>query len=271
MKLSRTKTSRLLVLVGMVALSLDCAFASADDKQQWGGVKGQIVLDAAAAPAPVPLQITKDQNVCLAKGPIESEDLIVNKGNLGVKNAFVWLIPDDVENPKPLAIHPKLKPIKNKEVVVDQPCCMFVPHVLGMREGQVLIAKNPSPIAHNFHWTGHPLKNPGGNSIIPAGGELKVEGLVADRVPVKMSCDIHPWMSGWIRVFDHPYFAVTDKDGKFEIKDAPAGPCRMVIWHESIGWVDPESDDSKLMKFGRKIDIPAGKSLDRGVIKMKQP
>jgi hypothetical protein len=43
-------------------------------------------------------------------------------------------------------------------------------------------------------------------------------------------------MGAWIRVFDHPYFAVTDADGKFEIKNAPAGKCRIVIWQESIGY-----------------------------------
>jgi hypothetical protein len=254
----------LVPLVGLALLGMISTEARADDKQAWGGVKGQIVLDAPAAPAPMQLQITKDQNVCLAKGPINSEELIVNKANLGIKNVFVWLIPADPAKSTSLAIHPSLKDFKNKSVEVDQPCCMFIPHALVMREGQVLIAKNSSPIAHNFHWTGHPLKNPGGNSIIPAGGQLKVEGLVADRLPVKMSCDIHPWMSGWIRIFNHPYYALTDADGKFHIDNAPAGPCRLVMWQESKGWVAGG-------KNGVEIEIPAGKVLDQGTLKMPAP
>ena len=261
MRLFRFATKFCCIFLVLTSFGLLGPNASA---QQWGGVKGQIVLDAQAAPAPVQLQVTKDQNVCLAKGPLESEEFIVNKANLGVKNVFVWLIPANIVNPVPLAIHPALKQIKNKEVVVDQPCCMFVPHALAMREGQVLVAKNPSTIAHNFHWTGHPLKNPGGNKIIPAGGDLKVEDLSADRVPVKMSCDIHPWMNGWIRIFNHPYYALTDADGKFHIDNAPAGPCRLVIWHEGVGWVVAD-------KNGENIVIPAGQSLDKGVVKMKQP
>jgi hypothetical protein len=234
-----------------------------DDKAgSWGNVKGQIVLDAAAAPEPAKLSVTKDEAVCLAKGALRSEDLIVNKTNLGVKNVFVWLMPTDPD--KPLAVHPDLKEIKQNTVEVDQPCCMFVPHVLGMRQGQVLVAKNPAPIAHNFHYTGHPVKNPGNNVIVPAGGDLKVPGLMADKYPIKMSCDIHPWMSGWIRVFDHPYFAITDADGKFEIKNAPKGACRLFSWHEGVGWVEGD-------KTGTGIEIPAGKTLDRGVVKMKQP
>lgn len=237
--------------------------AKADDgKAAWGDVKGQIVLDAAAAPEPATLSVSKDQNVCLAKGPILSEDLIVKKGNLGVKNVFVWLMP--VDDTKPLEIHPDLKAIKDKTVEVDQPCCMFVPHVLGMRQGQILVAKNPSTIAHNFHYTGHPLKNPGANTIIAAGNDLKIPNLNADKYPIKMACDIHPWMSGWIRVFDHPYFAVTDADGKYEIKNAPAGPCKLYTWQESVGWVEGD-------KNGTAIKIPAGKALDRGVVKMKPP
>jgi hypothetical protein len=169
-----------------------------------------------------------------------------------------------VDPGKPLAIHPDLKEIKQKTVEVDQPCCMFVPHALGMRQGQTLVAKNPATITHNFHYTGHPLSNPGNNTIIPAGGELKITDLKADKYPVKMSCDIHPWMSGWIRVFDHPYFAVTDADGKYEIKNAPTGPCRLFTWHEGVGWVEGD-------KTGTGIEIPAGKALDRGVVKMKQP
>jgi hypothetical protein len=242
---------------------------NADDKNaRWGDVKGQIVLDAPAAPAPVELSVTKDQNVCLAKGPLLGEELVVNKSNLGIKNVFVWLVPDDPQ--KPLAIHPKLQQIKQKKVEVDQPCCVFVPHALCLRQGQDLIAKNPSAISHSFHWTGNPLKNAGGNQIVAAGSDLRIDSLVADRYPVKMSCDIHPWMAGWIRVFDHPYFALTDADGKFEIKDAPTGPCHIMTWQESKGWVFTDRDsDGRVV--GKAILIPEGKALDLGVVKMAPP
>ena len=257
------------------ASSVGVAGDPADDQGQWGNVKGQIVLDAKAAPEQVKLDVTKDQPVCLAKGPLLSEALIVNKANLGVKNVFVWLIHKDIPpNPSdpvpPLAIHPSLREIKSKNVEMDQPCCMFEPHALCMRQGQVLLAKNSSTIAHNFHWSGLPNKNPGGNSIVVAGGELKIGDLVADRVPVKISCDIHPWMSGWVRVFDHPYFALTDKDGRFEIKNAPAGPCRLVTWQEDVGWAVGDMGAAP-GRYGMLIDIPAGKTLDMGVLKMPPP
>ncbi len=256
-------------LVAMAAAPLEPnPIAKPDEKGgAWGNVKGQIVLDAAAAPEPAVLQVDKDQAACLAKGPLTSEDLIVNKGNMGIKNVFVWLLPIDPE--KPFAVHPDLAKIKDKEVVVDQPCCMFVPHALWLRQGQTLVAKNSSAIAHNFHWTGYPLKNPGGNSIIPAGGDLKIADLMADRLPVKLSCDIHTWMTGWVRILDHPYFALTDAEGKFDIKNVPAGPCRIAIWQEKKGWV---ADYGKVgLITGKEIAIAPGKTVDLGVVKMGQP
>src|SRR5205085_6133428 len=143
---------------------------------------------------------------------------------------FVWLTP--APGGAPLTVRPQLKNAMEKQVTIDQPCCRFEPHAIGMREGQELVAKNSAPIAHNVHWTGFPIKNPGGNVIVPAGQEYVIRDLKADTHPVKLSCDIHGWMNAWVRVFDNPYFAVTDKDGKFEIKNAPAGNFRLVAWQD---------------------------------------
>ena len=51
--------------------------------------------------------------------------------------------------------------------------------------------------------------------------------------PIQYKCTIHGWMTGYVRIFDHPYYAVTDENGKFEIKNAPAGKFRIVYWHEN--------------------------------------
>lgn len=241
----------------LLALFLLAASAPA---QQWGDIKGRIVLDADKAPDPKVLQVNKDQNHCLAKGPINSDALIVDPKTLGVKNVFVWLIPDSMNGKLP--VHPALANVPKQKVEVNQPCCMFVPHALCMREGQVLVANNPSPIAHNFHYQS--LKNPGDNKIMPAGGKIEITDLKADRIPVMMNCDIHPWMKGWIRVFDHPYYALTDAAGRFEIKQAPAGKLRAVIWHPEVGWVVGDRN-------GKQIEVAAGQSLDMGDVKMKQP
>src|SRR5205807_9114715 len=133
-------------------------------------------------------------------------------------------------------------------------CCMFIPHALGIRQGQEIVAKNSSTIAHNVNWSGHPLKNPGGNRIVPANQEIVIGGLRADKYPVKLACNIHGWMNAWVRVFDNPYFAVTDGDGQFEIKQAPAGTFRLVAWQESIGYVTN--------RIGIPVTIKANDAID---------
>jgi hypothetical protein len=100
------------------------------------------------------------------------DEWTVNKENRGVRWTIVWLTPSDPK--KPMPVHPILKEIKNKEVEIDQPCCKFVPHALGLRQGQDLLAKNSSPVAHNINWAG--IKNQGGNVLLPASGSYRIDG-----------------------------------------------------------------------------------------------
>lgn len=244
-----------------LALVVACGFgwsgrADAQDAG-WGTVKGQIVFGGAAVPERKKLDVNKDQAQCLAKGPLLSEEWVVNKSNKGVRWAFVWLGPEDPKGKLP--IHPSLEKIKDKDVSMDQPCCQFEPHALGMRAGQNLVAKNSSTIAHNVNWAGRPQTNPGGNVIVPAGKAYVIEGLKADKFPVSISCNIHPWMNAKAFVFDHPYFAVTDADGHFEFKNAPAGKYRLLVWHEAIGYRGGAAG-----RNGEAITIPNNGTADVG-------
>jgi hypothetical protein len=255
---------RTFALLGLLAAAFGASLvltnpSGAQGNGGWGTIKGQVVWQGPI-PKRATLNVNKDQNHCLEKGPLLSEELIVDDKTNGVRDVFVWLAAPTGQK---LPIHPDLAAPKEAEVVMDQPCCQFIPHALAMREGQTLVAKNSSPIAHNSHWTGHPLKNPGGNVIVPAKGEHKIVGLKADRIPVKVTCDIHPWMSAWVRVYDHPYYAVTGPDGTFEIKNAPAGSYQMIAWHEKPGWVLAGGRD------GMPIKIEAGGTTDAGKITMK--
>jgi len=217
-------------LVGLTSLATrpEPAYAQAN---QWAkSVKGQVVFAGAAIPQPKQLQVTKDQEHCLGKGPIVSEEWVINPSDKGIKNVFVWITKPDGTKP-PIA--PDLNVIKDKNVNLDQPVCAFVPHALAMREGQVLVVNNTAPVSHNVNWTGSRAKNPGGNEIITPGGKKNVGNLKADKDPISVSCNIHTWMKGWIRVFDHPYYAVTDADGNFEIKEPPAGKYQIWYWHDT--------------------------------------
>src|SRR5436853_1201082 len=106
---------------------------------------------------------------------------------------------------------------------------------MDLRDVQALVVKNSASIAHNFKWTGNPAVNLGGNVLLPPGAQKEIDDLKADRIPVKFECNIHPWMNGYCRVYDHPYYAVTDTDGNFTIKNAPVGDFKLMIWHPQ-GW-----------------------------------
>ena len=71
---------------------------------------------------------------------------------------------------------------------------------------------------------------------------------------------------GGIGVFRHPYFAVTDEDGKFTIKDAPVGKYRLMAWQEATGWVIINPKDPR--DRGKVIDVKAGGTTDVGQISL---
>lgn len=203
----------------------------------WGDVSGRITWGSDKIPEQGNINIgaNPDAAACMKDGPLKDESWIVNPKNKGLKNVFVWL--EAAKKGDKLPIHPKHAKKPDNKIDVDQPSCAFIPHAIAIREGQILVAKNSSGIAHNFKWTGNPTVNPGGNVLLPPGAAKEIDDLKADRIPVAIECNVHPWMKGWTRVYDHPYFAVTDADGKFTIKDAPAGDYRIKAWHGSGGWL----------------------------------
>jgi len=244
------------LLCGVVALLVVAPRAFAEG---WGTVKGQAVFKGDKVPAAEQLKITRDEAACLKNGPIFAEKYVINPKNKGVKWVVVWLAKDDggkADFDAELPIHPALKEFKDKSVSMDQPCCRFEPHVVVLRKGQEFIGKNSSAIQHNMNIQG--FKGPNVNQLLVAGGKMTVAAnkWKPHYLPVSVSCNIHPWMTARIFCFDHPYFAITDADGNFEIKNAPAGNYRLIALHES-GWVTGG-------KNGKLITIKAGGTTDVG-------
>lgn len=248
----------LVVRASCCALAFALVSVASAQEKQWTNITGQVVYPKDK---PIPqrkaLNVNQDQKVCLAKGPILDESVIVNPKNRGVKNVVVFLRPNGNNANavfKAEEIHPADAKRKVADVVIDQPCCMFVDRVTCARVGDTIVVKNPAAIVHNFFWdsanngTFNPNIQPNQNWKMP-------KPLVEERTPIQYKCTVHPWMTGYVRIFDHPYYAVTDDDGKFEIKNAPAGNYRIVFWHESgVKGGAPG-------RFGEPIQI-AGKTLE---------
>jgi hypothetical protein len=87
---------------------------------------------------------------------------------------------------------------------------------------------------HNVNFQ---LKNITQNPVLAPGATLTVDPQSPERLPGPVTCNIHPWMQSYWMVLDHPYFAVTDEKGNFEIKNAPAGTQKVVVWQEAVGFV----------------------------------
>jgi hypothetical protein len=230
--------------------------SSADDAGAWSTVKGQVVYPAGK---PVPerkkLDVSQDKAHCLSKGDILDESLIVNPKNRGIKNVVVWLRPDnkDVKAKIPAdKVHPSDAQRKPATIAIDQPCCMFVNRITVARVGDTIVAKNSAPVAHNFFWTSG--NNGEFNVTVAKETEWKMpEPLKYESAPIQFKCTIHPWMSGYVRVFDNPYYAVTDENGNFEIKNAPVGKWRLVVWQEKSGFKGGREG-----RFGQQIEIKPG-------------
>jgi hypothetical protein len=218
----------------------------------WGTIKGQVVFKGNKLPPNPEVNLTNDKKHCESKGPILRNELVVNPKNKGVRWVLVWLAPvkefKDVDAPIPT--HSTLKKIPEM-VEIDQPVCVFTPRVIGMREGTRLVYKNSEPIQHNVSINGGPLGPTVNRLLPPAKGKLEFKEVKARLLPFSYSCTIHPWMKGWIGVFKHPYYTVTDENGNFEIKNAPAGKWRLMVWQEKVGWVIFKDKDH----IGRVISI----------------
>src|SRR6516162_179310 len=120
--------------------------------------------------------------------------------------------------------------------LLDQKGCEYIPQILAVQTEQKIQVKNSDPVLHNIH----DLPNPdSGNkeqnmAQMPNGPELSFT-FAKPEMFLKFKCDVHPWMFAWVSVFDHPYFAVSGKDGTFKIANVPAGKYTLKAAHRKAG------------------------------------
>ncbi len=233
--------------------------ASAIGQAGTGTIKGRLVWGGDTPPPQGPAiakgAAPKDPNVCAAAKPILSHDLEVDPQSKGVIYGFAFISRPKAANPEMVREIVGKKPV----IELDQKNCDFVPHSVALHQDQVLGLKSSDPVGHNVRLTG--FNNAGINQVLAPNGTLDVK-LVAERLPMRVACDIHPWMHGNVMVFDHPFFAVTGKDGSFEIKGVPAGSQNLVVWQEKVGYVTPGGGR------GTPINVSPNKITDVGEIKI---
>jgi len=195
----------------------------------YGTLKGRVILEGSAPNLPPTIQQSQiksqDVGVCLyEKIPRQTNFIVASDGALA--NVFVYLskAPPGTKLPEGEA-----SPIE-----FDQEFCTFKPHCLVALAGQTIMVLNSDSILHNTHT--YPTRNPGFNSgVDKASGGIPLVYERPENKPVKVVCDIHPWMGAYHLPLDHPYGALTGDDGTFEITDIPAGKHLFTVWHEVAG------------------------------------
>lgn len=185
-------------------------------------VKG-VVKFQGTPPKPRPINMSADPS-CMHQhaGVVLAQDVMTDsKGDL--QNVIVYIAEGlsdrSFENPA-------------EPVTVEQKGCMYQPHVLAVRTNQPLHVVNEDQTSHNIHPT--PANNREWNKAEPPGASLD-ETFAREEIAIPVKCNLHSWMHGYIAVFKHPYFAVTGKDGSFDLSSVPPGTYTIKAWHEKLG------------------------------------
>lgn len=199
------------LLVGLLCAPSFCLGAS---------IKGKVVF-AGSVPPPKKVDITIDQYVCgTAK---DSGDLLLSPQK-EVRNAVVWL-----ENPPANAAWPA----QSERAEMDQNGCVFIPRVVVVPAGGTVDFLNSDRLLHNIHAT--PKLNVSFNRTQPKARTIPI---TFDKPEiVRINCDLHSWMIGWVVVAAHSFYAVTGADGQFGFDNLPPGQYKLQIWHERLGTV----------------------------------
>jgi plastocyanin len=166
-----------------------------------------------------------DQKCVQGAGPNPQSDAVLVAADGSLKNVFVH-VKDGVDPAYSF-------PIPHEAVVLDQKGCIYTPRVLGVRAGQTLEIVNSDPTVHNVHAV--PLANQEFNKGQPFQGMRERQVFTVPEVPVRFMCNVHGWMAAYVGVVPHPFFAVTDASGNFQLKGLPPGTYTVEAWHEKFG------------------------------------
>ncbi len=179
--------------------------------------------------------------------PLTTRHYVVG-ADKGLANVFVYV----KEGAKPT-------PATGKGGTLDQVGCEYSPYVMGVQAGQAFDVRNSDAVLHNVHTL--PKNNKEKNVGQPVKGMVTPFTFDTPEVLVKFKCDVHPWMFAYVGVCDHPYFAVTDKDGNFKIGGLPAGSYTVEAFHLKAGVkaekVTVTADDKKSQNFALEVKAPA--------------
>jgi plastocyanin len=184
-------------------------------------VKGAVKFDGTA-PKQSKIDMSQDP---ACKGSNEAETIVASGGDLA--NVFVY-VKDGLGS--------RTFDVPKDPVVLDQSGCKYHPHVMGVMAGQTVQIKNDDQTTHNIHPT--PKDNREWNESQPPSSPAIEKNFAREEIMLPVKCNQHPWMKMYISVVKSPFYAVTDKSGKYEIKGLPPGDYTIAFVHEKLGEQD---------------------------------
>jgi plastocyanin len=220
----KTKYYLLVMTTGILGLSLYAPISGVlgSPADPSSSLKGEVKFEGAA-PKPSHIDMSADPLCAKAHAtPATTEDIVVG-ANGGLANVVVY-VSDGLSSS---TFQPPPQP-----AVFEQKGCQYRPHVLAMQTNQKLSVVNSDETTHNIH--PNPSNNREWNMTQPHGMPLE-QTFAREEIAIPVKCNVHPWMRGYIAVFKHPYFAVTDKNGAFDLKDLPPGTYTITAWQEKLG------------------------------------
>jgi plastocyanin len=223
-----------------VAATLLLAGLGASGVSAAGSIKGSVIFNGTV-PGPKKVEVTIDQYVCGTEK--DSGDLLLSPRK-ELKNAVVWL-----ENPPASAAAPA--PVAKVEM--DQNGCVFIPRVVVVPAGGTVDFLNSDRLLHNIHAT--PKLNVSFNRTQPKDRTIPVT--FAKPEIVRINCDLHSWMVGWVVVAAHRYYAITGADGQFSFDNLPAGNYELHIWHERLGTMQASATVGEQQPARVTVDMKA--------------
>lgn len=168
---------------------------------------------------------------------VQEETYQVNPKNQGLKNVVIHI--EGIEKGKKEA---------DSIVLIQNKKCHFTPHVMTGTVGDSYEVRNLDPVLHNTHIYLEDFSLL--NVAMPSGGK-NIRRSFTQTGLVKVKCDAHKFMQGWVVVTDNPYSAITDEEGNYEISEIPPGKYRIKVWHEGV----PGKEKEITILNGKKTEL----------------
>ncbi len=208
------------VLVALVAAGLTASPQSVQ-AQPAGKITGKIFFKGVA-PDPIKIRMSADPR-CMKGNPEGAQRKQIDGVNGGLAGVIV-----SIKSPVKGTF-----PAKTAPVLLDQVGCMYTPTTIALQVGQPLTMRNSDETLHNIH--PRPTINAGFNVGQPRKGMETVKTFDKPETFFPVGCDVHPWMFSYVSVLEHPFYAVTSEDGRFEIKGLPDGKYKVKFKHRKAG------------------------------------